>query len=162
MSPNGCHGQASLGPSREGRKPLLADVLFLERRTVEGVPHREVALGEFSTLGEDVVIPVINLEEQANAIQQPWSPVDVARVNDQVLRLAMIQDEYHWHRHTNEDELFYVLKGCIIIRVKGHPDVVLNEGEMAVIPRGVEHCPTSAGVSYILMFEPFELQSRGD
>jgi len=108
------------------------------------------------------MIPIVNLQERMKHIDQPWSPVDVARVNDQVVRMAWIEGQYHWHKHTNEDELFYVLQGDIVIQVKDQPDVHLRDGEMAVIPRGVEHRPTSRGPSYILMFEPFALKSRGD
>ena len=108
------------------------------------------------------MIPVINLQQQMDAIDKPWSPVDIATVNNQVLRLALINGEYHWHRHTNGDELFYVLKGSIVIQVKDQPDVVLHDGEMAVIPKDVEHCPKSNGPSYILMFEPATLVSKGD
>jgi len=108
------------------------------------------------------MIPVINLQESMDAIAQPWSPVDVASVNDQVVRLALIEGEYHWHKHSKEDELFYVLEGEIAIQVRGQPDIVLHSGELAVIPKGVEHRPTSAGPSYILMFEPAVLKSVGD
>jgi mannose-6-phosphate isomerase-like protein (cupin superfamily) len=108
------------------------------------------------------MIPVVNLQDRMDRIDRPWSPVDVARVNDQVVRMAWIEGAYHWHKHTNEDELFYVLKGQIVIEIKDQPSVHLQEGEMAVIPKEVEHRPTSAGPSYILMFEPSALQSRGD
>jgi len=97
-----------------------------------------------------------------NEINAPWSPVDIARVNDQVVRMALIEGAYHWHKHGNEDELFYVLRGAIVIQVQGQPDVQLRAGDMAVIPKGVEHRPTSEGPSYVLMFEPFALRSRGD
>jgi len=97
-----------------------------------------------------------------SAITTPWSPVDITAVNDQVVRMALIEGEYHWHKHTNEDELFYVLQGEIEIQVRDEPQVVLHAGEMAVIPKGVEHRPASAGPSYILMFEPRALRSGGD
>jgi mannose-6-phosphate isomerase-like protein (cupin superfamily) len=108
------------------------------------------------------MIPIVNLQDKMNQIDRPWSPVDIARVNDQVVRMALLEGAYHWHKHTNEDEMFYVLKGEIVIQVKDQPDVRLRDGEMAVIPKGVEHRPTSEGLSYILMFEPFALKSRGD
>jgi len=108
------------------------------------------------------MIPVVNLQACMNAITAPWSPTDIAVVNDQVVRMALIEGEYHWHKHTSEDELFYVLQGEIVIQVRDEPVVVLHSGEMAVIPRGVEHRPTSVGPSYILMFEPRTLRSRGD
>lgn len=108
------------------------------------------------------MIPVIDLQEQMDQIEALWSPVDLTRVNDQVVRIARIQGHYHWHRHHKEDELFYVLQGEIVIEVKDAPPVHLSSGQMAVIPKGLEHRPTSEGPSHILMFEPFALQSRGD
>ncbi len=108
------------------------------------------------------MIAKINLEEKAAESDKPWSPIDIARVNDHVVRMAMIEGEYHWHKHTNEDELFFVYDGEIIIQLRGQPDVTLHEGEMAVVPKGVEHCPKSAGPSYILVFERHALVSSGD
>jgi mannose-6-phosphate isomerase-like protein (cupin superfamily) len=109
-------------------------------------------------------IPTINIEEKIQEVAgRPWYPIEVARVNDQVVRMALCKGEYHWHKHTNEDELFYVLKGQLTIQMKEpYSDITLIEGELAVIPKGVEHCPKSSVDTYILMFEPYELQSRGD
>ena len=104
----------------------------------------------------------INLKDELNSINKPWSPVDLLHANDQVIRMALIEGEYHWHKHANEDEVFYVIKGQVIIQLKDQPDIFLNEGEMAVVPKGAEHCPTSPGPSYILMIEPSVLNSRGD
>jgi len=103
----------------------------------------------------------VDIEAKCDEIDEPWSPVDLATVNDQVVRMALFQGEYHWHRH-EEDELFYVYRGKITIGIRGYPDVVLGTGEMAVVPRNVEHRPESAGPSYVLMFEPLQLKSKGD
>ena len=108
------------------------------------------------------MISIINLEDKIKQIDEPWSPIEVARVNDQVVRIALVKGGFHWHKHTNEDELFYVHKGRIVIQLKGQSDIVLNEGEMAVIPKGVEHCPKSVEPSYVLLFEPYALKTRGD
>lgn len=108
------------------------------------------------------MISAINLEDAVEQIDKPWSPIEVARVNDQVVRMSLLEGEYHWHKHTNEDELFYVYRGSISIQLQGQPDLELRDGEMAVIPKGVEHCPKSAQPSYVLVFEPYVLQSRGD
>jgi len=109
------------------------------------------------------MIPIINLEDKIKEIGgKPWSPVEVARINDQVVRMALLEGEYHWHKHKNEDELFYVIKGEIVIQLKDEPNIILNEGQMAVVPKGVEHCPKSLEASYVLMFEPFALKSKGD
>ena len=107
------------------------------------------------------MISTTNLEDKVNKIDKPWSPVDLARINDHVVRMALFDGENRWHKHTSGDELFYVYRGQILIQVKGHPDITLNANEMAVVPRGVEHCPKSLEPSHVLMFEPYVLQSRG-
>jgi len=108
------------------------------------------------------MIPTINVLDKTKKMSNPWSPIDVVQVNDQVIRLALFDGEFHWHKHKNEDELFYVIKGKIVIQLKNQPDITLREGEIAVIPKNVEHCPKGLKPSYVLMFEPFVLKSRGD
>ena len=105
---------------------------------------------------------IINLKDKLHSINKPWSPVDLLHANDQVIRMALIEGEYHWHKHVNEDEVFYVIKGQVIIQLKDQPDIFLKEGEMAVVPKGAEHCPISPCPSYILMIEPSVLKSKGD
>ena len=108
------------------------------------------------------MISIINLEDKIKEIDKPWSPIDVARVDDYVVRMALVGGEYHWHKHTNEDELFYVYRGSIVVQIRDQPDITLYEGQLAVVPKGMEHCPKSLEPSYILMFEPYVLQSQGD
>jgi len=108
------------------------------------------------------MITRISLKDEVKDMNKPWAPVEIARVNDQVVRMALFDGEYPWHKHSNEDELFYVYIGSIVIQVKGHSDITLGEGEMAVMPRGVEHSPRSLEPSYVLMFEPRTLKSQGD
>lgn len=109
------------------------------------------------------MISKINLEKKIQEIGgKPWSPIDITRTNDQVVRMALLQGEFHWHKHSNEDELFYVIKGEIIIQLKNQPNIKLKEGEMVVIPKGIDHCPKSSVPSYVLLFEPFELKTMGD
>ena len=110
------------------------------------------------------MIPIINIKNIIREINgRPYCPIDVAKVNDQVVRMALFRGEYHWHTHTNEDELFYVIKGRLTIQLKSpYSNITLDEGQIVVIPKGVEHCPTSEEDTYILMFEPYSLQSLGD
>ncbi len=109
------------------------------------------------------MISKINLEKKIQEIGgKPWSPIDITRTNDQVVRMALLQGEFHWHKHSNEDERFYVIKGEIIIQLKNQPNIKLKEGEMVVIPKGIEHCPKSSELSYVLLFELFKLKTIGD
>lgn len=93
--------------------------------------------------------------------KKSWTPFEVAKVNNQVVRLAYFKGKYHWHKHENEDELFFVYAGSIIIQIKNQPDIKLNKGEIAVIPKNVEHRPKSEKGAYVLMFEPNNLTSKG-
>lgn len=107
------------------------------------------------------MIPKINLKDKMGEITEPFQSIEVAVLNNQVVRMALIKGEYHWHEHFEEDELFYVLSGELNIQTRDR-DITLTEGEMAVIPRGVEHSPASEKGCYILMFEPQEIRSEGD
>jgi mannose-6-phosphate isomerase-like protein (cupin superfamily) len=109
------------------------------------------------------MISAISLEDKVKEINgKAFHPVDVARVNDQIIRMALFRGEYHWHAHANEDEFFYVIKGRMTIQIKDHPDINLREGQIAVVPKGIEHCPISSDDTYVLMVEPANLQSKGD
>jgi mannose-6-phosphate isomerase-like protein (cupin superfamily) len=109
------------------------------------------------------MIPKIAIDGEIEKIKKPWNPIVLARVNDQVLRLAMFKGTYPMHKHANEDELFYVVRGNITIQVKNKEEkIVLNQGEMTVIPKGVEHSPISESESFVIMFEPVTLKSKGD
>jgi mannose-6-phosphate isomerase-like protein (cupin superfamily) len=93
---------------------------------------------------------------------RPYHPVELARVNAQLVRLAFFKGDYHWHKHQNEEELFLVHTGEIVLQVEGQEDLVLGEGELAVVPTGVSHRPRSDEGAYVLMFEPARLVSTGD
>jgi len=109
------------------------------------------------------MIKVINLKHEMGKISgKHCSPIDITFVNNQVVRISYIDGEFHWHKHTNQDELFYVLKGKLIIQLKEESDITLSDGQMVVIPKGVEHCPKSIEPTYVLLFEPIALKTRGD
>src|SRR3989338_3453712 len=104
----------------------------------------------------------VQLEDKIKEIGgKPWTPVDVVRFNGQIIRLALFKGEYHWHKHIDEDEVFYVLKGELTIQMKDRPSITLHEGEFAVVPKGVEHCPKSPVDTYVLMIEPYSPRSKG-
>lgn len=89
-----------------------------------------------------------------------WSPVDIAHVNDWVLRAAAFKGEYHWHSH-QDDEFFLVYKEKITIDTE-QGAIELNEGQGTVIPKGMQHKPRADERAVVLMFEPARLVSTGD
>lgn len=106
---------------------------------------------------------IIDLEQKIKEIDgKPYSPVDVARVNDQIVRLALFDGEFHWHKHVDEDEFFLIYRGEIEIQYKDRDNIRLKEGQMHVVPKGVEHCPRSIKPSYVLLFEPCQANTWGD
>lgn len=105
---------------------------------------------------------IVDVWKKIQQLDKPWAPIEIAKVNDQVIRLALYDGEFPMHKHSNADELFFVFKGQIRIRVKGQPAITLGEGQMTVIPRNVEHSPQSIEPSYVLMFEPKILNTTGD
>jgi mannose-6-phosphate isomerase-like protein (cupin superfamily) len=106
------------------------------------------------------LLPVVDLGDIVEDLE-PWSPVDVAVVNDQVVRAALFDGEYHWHKHDEEDELFMVYMGRIRIHLEDEI-VELSEGQLCVVPKGVLHKPEADNPSVVLLFEPSVLKSRGD
>lgn len=93
---------------------------------------------------------------------KPWHPIELAKVNEAFVRMALIQGEYHWHKHTNEDEMFLVVKGEFIMHLKEQEDILLKEGEMITIPKGVEHKPNAKEEAYVLLFERQDITTKGD
>ncbi len=96
---------------------------------------------------------VINLKEKYSLFSDKWSPRIIAECNDQLVKIAKVEGEFVWHHHEEEDELFYVVKGKLYIDLKDDT-LELNEGEMTVIPKGVEHRPHCEEETWIMLFEP--------
>ncbi len=95
----------------------------------------------------------INLAAQAASLSELWSPKVVARVADQYLKVARVQGEFDWHAHDQEDELFLVLKGSLVIEMRDR-EVTLESGDAFVVPAGVEHKPVAREEVLIALFEP--------
>ncbi|MBI4174724.1 MAG: cupin domain-containing protein [Candidatus Aenigmarchaeota archaeon] len=102
-----------------------------------------------------------NIAKEMRKIKKPWTPVDLARVNDHIVRMALFKGSYHWHSH-KEDELFLVAKGRITVEIKNGKDIILTRNEIAVVPKSIVHRTKSEKGAYVLMFEPSALKSKGD
>ena len=103
----------------------------------------------------------VNLAERFSRFTDQWSPKIVGELNDSYIKLAKVQGEFVWHQHATEDEFFLVIKGRLLIRLRDR-DVLLNEGEFFVVPRGVEHLPIAAEEAHILLLEPKATLHTGD
>jgi len=84
----------------------------------------------------------INLIEKYKLFSKQWHPHQIATVDDMQVILAKIEGEFVWHAHEHEDELFHVLKGTLYMKFRDKTEIV-NEGEIIVVPKGVEHCPST-------------------
>ena len=89
-----------------------------------------------------------------------WSPIDVAYINDWVLRAAAVKGEFHWHTH-KEDEFFLIYKGKITIQTEKE-NIELSEGEGYVVPKEVKHCPKATDRAVVLLLEPKDVNTKGD
>jgi mannose-6-phosphate isomerase-like protein (cupin superfamily) len=95
----------------------------------------------------------INLQDKFSRFSEHWSPKIIAQMNDYHFKLAKVQGEFVWHDHPETDEVFLVVKGQLEIHFRDGL-VTLNEGEMYVIPMGMEHKPVASEECYILLVEP--------
>lgn len=103
----------------------------------------------------------INLAEKLAIVQEHWSPKTIGDLNDYELKVVKVQGEFTWHRHADTDEFFLVIKGRLTIRLR-EGEVILDPGELFVVPRGVEHCPYSQSETQILLIEPSGVVNTGD
>jgi mannose-6-phosphate isomerase-like protein (cupin superfamily) len=103
----------------------------------------------------------INFEEKLRKISEHWSPRIIAQLNDYHLKLAKVQGEFVWHDHPETDEVFIVVKGHLDILFRDGK-VSLNEGEMFVVPKGVEHKPVAENECHILLIEPADTVNTGN
>lgn len=103
----------------------------------------------------------VNLSDKFRLFEEHWSPKIAGEVNDSYVKLVKIQGDFVWHKHEDEDEMFLVVKGSIVIKLRDG-DVHLGSGEFVVIPRGVEHMPVAEEEAHVLLFEPKTVLNTGD
>lgn len=103
----------------------------------------------------------VNLAEKLRSFDEKWSPRIVAELNGQHVKVAKLEGTFTWHHHENEDEMFLVLEGTLLMEFRDRT-VTLNEGEFLVVPRGVEHRPVAEGEAHVLLFEPASTLNTGN
>ncbi len=95
----------------------------------------------------------VNLAQKFSKFQGYWSPKVVGEINDSHVKLVKLKGEFVWHQHETEDELFFVVKGQLLIKLRDQ-DILLDEGEFVIIPKGVEHLPIAEEEAHVILLEP--------
>jgi len=103
----------------------------------------------------------INLLEKFSKIDTYWDPKIIGELNNQQVKLVKFKGEFDWHIHEKEDELFLVVKGKFEMQFCDK-SITLNENELIVVPRGIEHCPKANEEVFVLLFEPTSTVNTGD
>jgi len=103
----------------------------------------------------------IDFEAEFARLTDHWSPRVVGRVNDQYVKVAKLQGEFVWHAHADEDELFLVMRGRLVIQLEDG-EVTLGPGQAVVVPRGVRHNPMAAEECWVVLVEPVATKHTGD
>ena len=107
------------------------------------------------------MVTTINLREKLSRFTDQWSPKILADLNESHVKVAKVQGEFVWHSHADEDELFLILQGRLVIELRDGA-VALEPGEFVVIPRGVEHRPVAEQEVHLLLIEPKGIRHTGD
>jgi len=106
-------------------------------------------------------LEVVDVPALVAAAKHPWYNQTLCKVNDSVVRLGVVQGEYHWHKHDTEDEFFYVVSGNFLIDLEGRT-VELKPGQGFVVPKGLIHRTRAPEKAVILMMEGADIVPTGD
>jgi len=103
----------------------------------------------------------VNLARKLDFVHQYWSPKIVGELNESYVKVAKLKGEFIWHQHESEDELFLIIKGNLLIKLRDR-DISLSEGEFAIIPKGVAHKPVAAEEVQVVLIEPKTTVNTGN
>ena len=106
-------------------------------------------------------IQVINLEKKFGLFHEHWKPKIIAELNDSYVKVVKLRGDFVWHYHENEDELFWVRRGKLTIKLRDR-DLHLSEGEIVVIPKGTEHKPVARNEVELMLLEPKTTLNTGN
>lgn len=104
---------------------------------------------------------IIKVAEKFTQFDDYWHPRIIGELNRQYIKIAKIKGDFIWHSHKKEDELFYVIKGELIMEFRDKT-LVLQPGEMIIVPKGVEHRPKANVETHIVLFEPKSTLNTGE
>lgn len=107
------------------------------------------------------MIEKVNIAQKLAQFSEHYSPKIVGEVQDCYVKLVKLQGEFIWHKHDNEDEMFLIIKGRLLMKFRDG-DVWIEPGEFIIVPRGVEHLPVAPEEVELMLFEPKETLNTGD
>jgi hypothetical protein len=149
--------------SGHGRSAVLASNLTSGPKNQGDAEMAETAAHPYATHLDIKFDPLtlIDVSSLAKTVTDQWYNQTLCKVNESVIRLGVMQGEYHWHKHDNDDEFFFVLSGRFIIDFEGHSiELLPNQG--FTVPKGVLHCTRAPVRSVILMVETAAIVPTGD
>src|SRR5713226_2799062 len=112
-------------------------------------------------MSRPVAIEKVNLADKLSGFSDHWNPKIAGEINDSFVKLVKLKGEFVWHHHEAEDELFLVIKGNLLIKLRDR-DIEVGEGEFVIIPRGVEHLPIAEEETHVLLLEPKSTLNTGN
>ncbi len=106
-------------------------------------------------------ISIVNVAQKFALFYEYWQPKIIGELNESYVKVAKLKGEFVWHHHDEEDELFWVVKGQLVIRLRDR-DLHLGEGEFVIIPHGVDHQPVAQDEVQVVFLEPKTTVNTGD
>ena len=107
-------------------------------------------------------LQLIDVQSLVNECTDKWYNQTLCQVNDSVVRLGVLEGEYHWHKHDKEDEFFFTLDGELIIDIEGEDSIELKPNQGFVVPKGVVHRTRAPDKTVVLMIETAGIIPTGD
>ncbi len=104
---------------------------------------------------------VVNIRQKLSLFNDYWNPRIVGELNGQHVKLVKFQGEFVWHKHDNEDEMFFVVSGRFTMEFRDR-EVELNENDFIIVPKGIEHRPVAEEEVSVMLFEPMTTLNTGD
>lgn len=121
--------------------------------------------GSRAALDVHPVVETVRVAEKLATFDDTWNPRIIAELNGQAVKVAKLEGPFVWHAHATEDELFYVVRGHLRMELRdarGERALDVREGELVVIPHGVEHRPVADAAVSVMLFEPMSTLNTGD
>jgi mannose-6-phosphate isomerase-like protein (cupin superfamily) len=106
-------------------------------------------------------ITKVSINDKLSLFQDYWNPRIVGELNGQYLKVVKAKGKFDWHKHDNEDEMFLVIHGKLKMELRDDT-IIVNKGELIIIPKGVEHRPVAEEQVDIMLFEPASTHNTGD